>query len=85
MSNCLTCVFFSKDKENENGVFGFCRRFPPVLSVLGGEDKLEAEQDDGQWLGRYEREFVHWVQPAVCDTDWCGEYNEQFEEADDHK
>lgn len=78
--NCSTCVFFKQESKDKHGIYGFCQRFPPVLSVLGKKAKEEAERDDeGAWLGRYERSFVHWVQPAVYDGDWCGEYKQEKE------
>jgi hypothetical protein len=74
-TDCSTCFFFQRQKEDEHGVYGSCRRFPPVLSPLSDEAAKEFEfNDDGRFEGRYEHSFIHWVQPAVTDEDWCGEY-----------
>lgn len=76
--DCSTCFFFSKQSEDKHGLYGTCHRLPPTLSPLSQKEAQYFEYDDkGSFQGRYELSFVHWVQPAVTDDDWCGEYRDR--------
>jgi len=77
--NCLSC-FFCRDIETDDDgdSSGVCKRFPAVLSPLGRKAKADFEEGaDGQWIGRYEHSICSWVQPQVCEIDWCGEYRKR--------
>jgi len=76
-TDCSSCFFFHKGSDDEHGVYGRCRRLPPVLSPLSKDESEEFEwSDDGTFEGRYEHSFINWVQPAVTNDDWCGEYQD---------
>ena len=75
---CDKCKFWrmTEGSIDECGEYtGECKRYPPVLSVLGKEEKEEFEAGlDGSWNGRYEFETASWVQPTTVNSDWCGEF-----------
>jgi hypothetical protein len=69
--------FTIETKRDEDGeAAGRCRRFPPVLS-LGERERQEwlDERDSGSGDPiRPDNSFIHWVQPFVLETDFCGEW-----------
>lgn len=75
--NCMSCFFCRDIKTDEDGPTGTCKRFPSVLSPMSKKERDDRELEigsDGSWVGRYEHDIIPWVQPCVCDLDWCGEY-----------
>lgn len=61
---CGSCRFWSYIDCESDGVelialYGYCKRFPPVLIPSCDEDTFSP---------------YSWAQPALEDGDWCGEY-----------
>lgn len=67
---CCKCKFWIT-REDENGLHGNCKRFPPVLDVL----QVEFARDNGYSDTDFAKDCIlWWAQPKTSHEEWCGEF-----------
>lgn len=81
-SCCGGCKFWEPASDGE---YGFCFRFPPVLSDRALEEAIAEEEDEAEGSSVWRAVYgpSPWVTPCVHETHWCGEFQQKQEATDD--